>query len=75
MKYKLVKDMTFFDEGKHTKLRKGSVYAEVSKKNMTRDMYYRKSKYEKREQCKVVILMARNKWRFFKIGTDVVSWL
>ena len=67
--------MTFYEEGEKLKLRKGSVYPEVAKKNMTRDMYYRKSKFEKREGSKVVILVARGKWRFFKVGTDVVSWL
>ena len=73
MKYKLVKDMIFFDEGNHVKLRKGSMYSEVSKKNMTRDMYYRKSKFEKREDCKAVILVAKKKWRFFKLGIDVIK--
>lgn len=67
--------MTFYEEGEKLKLRKGSVYTEVAKKNMTRDMHYRKSKFEKREQCKAVLLIAKGKWRFFKIRTDVVSWL
>jgi len=75
MKYKLVRDMIFYNEGEKLYLRKGSIYSEVPKKRMTRDMYYRKSKFEKREQCKAVLLIAKGKWRFFKIRTDVVSWL
>lgn len=73
MKYRLVKDMIFYDDGNKLRLKKGSVFAELAKNKMTRDLHYRKSKFEKREDCKAVILVARKKWRFFKLGIDVIK--
>ena len=65
--------MYFYNDGDKIKLKKGSVFNKLEEKYMTSGIHYRRSKFEKREDCKAVILVARKKWRFFKLGIDVIK--